>query len=145
MFNALNVMSMVTLQWIAHTGYHLQVHLHINTDQNLKIATAIDQPHATITKTGTDAVGLDHNPIIRDTTAKLTMIPTEAIPGHTTGTTDNIIGVVPDTNTQVLIHIILTVTLHTSDHLHIGALQHTPETTSDHALDQPTNQLRKAC
>ena len=40
-------------------------------------------------KTGTDAVGLDHNPIIADTTAKVTMPVTEAVPGHTTGTTDN--------------------------------------------------------
>ena len=71
------------------------------------------------------------------------MTPTEAIPGHTTGTTDDITGVVHDTHTQVLIHIILTVTLHTIDHLHIGALQLTPETTADHTLDQPTNQLRK--
>ena len=45
-------------------------------------------------KTGTDTVGLDHNPIIADTTEKVTMTPAEAIPGHTTGTTDNITGVV---------------------------------------------------
>ena len=68
--------------------------MHINTDQNLEIATTIDQPHTTIMKTGTDTVGLDHNPIITDTTAKVAMIPTEAIPGHTTGTTDDITGVV---------------------------------------------------
>ena len=95
-------------------------------------------------KTGTDAVGLDHNHIITDTTAKATMIPTEAIPSHITGTTDSITGVVHDAHTQVFIHIILTVTLHTTDHPHIGALQLTPETAADHVLDQPTNQLRKA-
>ena len=38
---------------------------------------------------------------------------------------------------------ILTMTLHTTDHLHTGAHQLTPETTVDHALDQPTNQLGK--
>ena len=90
-------------------------------------------------------VGLDHNPILTDTTAKVAMIPMEAIPGHTTGTTDDTIGVLYDPHTQVLIHIILTATLHTTDHLHIGALQLTPETTADHTLNQPTNQLRKAC
>ena len=75
--------------------------------------------HATITKTGIEAIGLHHNPIIADTTAKVTMIPTEAIPGHTTGTTDNIIGVLHDAHTQALIDIILTMTLHITDHIHI--------------------------
>ena len=79
-----------------------------------------------------------------DTTAKVTMIPTETIPGHTTGTIDNIIGVVHNTHIQVLIHTILTKTLHTADHLHIGALQLTPETEANHTLNLPTNQLRKA-
>ena len=96
-------------------------------------------------KTGTDTVGLDHNPIIADTIAKVAMTSTEAVPGNTTGTTDNITGVVHDAHTQVLIHIIHAVTLHTTDHLHIGALQLTPETTADHTLDQPTNWVRKAC
>ena len=81
-------------------------------------------------KTGTDGVGLDHNPIITDTTAKVAMIPTEAIPGHTTGTTDNIIGVVHDAHIQVLIHIIPTTALHTTDHFHIGAL---PANSRDHS------------
>ena len=73
------------------------------------------------------------------------MIPTEPIPGHTKGTTDDITGVVHNAHSQVLIHIILAMTLHTTDRLHIGALQLTPETTADHALDQSKNQLRKAC
>ena len=124
-------------------GYHLQVHLHVTTDPNLKIVTTIDHPHVTAMKTGTDAIGLDHNPIITDTTAKVAMAPTEAIPGHTTGTTDDITGVVHDAHTQVLIHIILTTTLNTADHLHIGTLQLTPETAVDHAINQPTNQLRR--
>ena len=94
-------------------------------------------------KTGTDTVGLDHTPTITDTTAKVIMIPTEAVPGHTTGTTDDSIGLVHDDQIQVLIHIFLTVTLHTADYLHIGALQLTPETAAEHTLDQTTNQLRK--
>ena len=40
-------------------------------------------------KTGTDAVGLDYNPILTDTTAKVTMTLTEAVPGHITGTTED--------------------------------------------------------
>ena len=96
-------------------------------------------------KTGTNAVGLNHNLIITDTTAKVSMIPTEAVPGHTTGTTDDIIEVVHDAHIQVLIHIILAATLHIADHLHIGALQLTPETAADHTLNQPTNLLRKPC
>ena len=79
----------------------------------------MDQPHASITKTGTDAVGLGHNLIIADTTANVAMTPTEAVPGHATGTTDNISGVVHDAHTQVLIHTILTTTPHTTDQLHI--------------------------
>ena len=71
------------------------------------------------------------------------MTPTEAIQGHTIGTTDDITGVIYDDHTQVLIHIILTMTLHTADHLHTGAHQLTQEIAADHTLDQPTGQLRK--
>ena len=85
-------------------------------------------------KTGTDAVGLDHNPIITYT-AKVAMIPTEAVICNITGSTDNITGVVHNTHTQGLIHIILTTTLHTADHLLIGALHLTPEATADHTLN----------
>ena len=72
------------------------------------------------------------------------MTPTEVIPGHTTRTTDDITGVVHNVCTQVLIHIAPTMTLHTADHPHTGALQLTPETTADHALNQLTDQLGKA-
>ena len=94
-------------------------------------------------KIGTDAVCLDHNPIIAYITAKVIMTPTEAILGHTTGMTDTITGVVHDTHTQTLIHIILTTTLHITDHLFSEALQFTTETTSDHAPNQPINPPRK--
>ena len=43
-------------------------------------------------KIGRDAVGLDHNPILTDITAKVTMTPTKAVPGHTTGIADVITG-----------------------------------------------------
>ena len=69
------------------------------------------------------------------------MIPTQAVPGDTTGTTDNITGVVHKAHTQVLMHSILAMTLPATDHLHIGALQLTPENAADHTLNQPTNLL----
>ena len=46
-------------------------------------------------KSDTDPVGLGHNPILTDTTAEVAMTPSEAIPGHTTGTADAITGVLP--------------------------------------------------
>ena len=93
-------------------------------------------------KTGIDAVGLGHSPIL---TAEVTMTPTEAIPAHTTGITDNITGVLHDAHTQVHIHIILTMTLHITDHLHTEALQLTLDIEADHTLNQPTNPPRKPC
>ena len=71
------------------------------------------------------------------------MTPTEAVPGHTTGITDDIAGVVHDTHTQPHTYIILAMTFHIADHLHIEAFQLTPEIAADHALDQPTNPPRK--
>ena len=53
------------------------------------------------------------------------MIPTEAIPGHIIETIDITIGITP-------VLIILTVTLHITDHLHTGAHQLTLRTTADH-------------
>ena len=63
------------------------------------------------------------------------MIPTEAIPDHTTGATDDIIAVVHDAYIQVLIHIILAMTLHTTDHLHTVDHKLTQEITADYTLD----------
>ena len=96
-----------------------------------------------MTKTATDVIGLDLNHILNDITAKVTITPTEAIPGHTTGIINEITGVVNDTHTQLLTHIVLAMTLHITDHLHIEALQLTPEITTDHTLNQPTNPPRK--
>ena len=73
------------------------------------------------------------------------MTPTEAVPGHIIGTTDDITGVVHTNHTQILIHTILTMTLHIEDHLHTGTHQPTQETATDHALDQPTTQLSQLC
>ena len=76
--------------------------MHDTTDQNLNIDTKVDQPHATVMKTGTDTVDPDHDHIIKDTTAKVTITPTEVIPGHTTGTTDDITRVIHDAILQYL-------------------------------------------
>ena len=73
------------------------------------------------------------------------MTPTEAIPGHTTGITDAITEAVHDAHTPPLTHIILTTTLHITDHLDIDALQLTPGITADHDLKQPTNPPRRPC
>ena len=69
----------------------------------------------------TDTVGLDHNPILADTTAKVTMTPTEAVPGHIMETTEDITGVVHANHAQTLIHTVLVATLHIEGHLHTGA------------------------
>ena len=96
-------------------------------------------------KTGTNTVDPDHNHIIEDTAAKVTITPTKAILGHTIGTGDDITGGIHDAHTQTLIYTILTMTLHIEGHLHTGAHHLTHEITADHALDQPTSQLRKPC
>ena len=91
-------------------------------------------------KSGTDAVGIGHNPILTDTTAEAAMTPTEAIPGQTTGTADAITGVLPGTPAQMPIHIALAMTPYIGDHPHTEALQLTLETAADHNLDQHINQ-----
>ena len=96
-------------------------------------------------KTGTDAADLGHNPTPTDIIGEATLTPTEAIPGHTTWRADASTGVLPNAHMPILIHIPLSMTPHTKDHLHIGALQLTVETTADHHLNQHTNQLRKPC
>ena len=106
-------------------------------DHSLNIDTSIDPPYAPVTKTHTNAVDPDHNHIIEDTAAKVTITPTEAILGHTIGTPDDITGVIHDAHTQTLIYTILTMTFYIEGHLHIGANQLTHEIRADHALNQP--------
>ena len=94
-------------------------------------------------KSGTDAVGLDHNLILTYARAEATMTPMEAIPGHTMETEDVITGVLPGDHAQINIHITLTITPHIGDHLHTEVLQLTLESTADHELDQHINQPRR--
>ena len=81
-----------------------------------------------ITMTDTDMVGPDHNPILINTSATVTMIPTEAAPGHTIGIADNITGILHDAHTQMLISTIL------EGHLLTEAHQLTHEIAADNVL-----------
>ena len=94
-------------------------------------------------ETGTNAADRDHNHIIKDTTAKVTIIPTKAVLGHTIGTADIITGIIHDTHTQMLISTILAMILHIEGHLQTEAHQLTHKITADHTLNQPTGQLRR--
>ena len=75
---------------------------HHHRSHRLNIDTPIDPPHATIMKTGTNAVDPDHNHIIKDNTTNITITPTEAVLGHSIGTVDDITGVLHDAHTQYL-------------------------------------------
>ena len=97
----------------------------------------------TARKADTDAVGLDHNPILAGTTAEATVTPTETVPGHATETADAITGVLPSAHTPVSIHIAFTMTPHIRDHLCTETLQLTLETAADHDLNQHINQPRR--
>ena len=88
---------------IAHTGYHLDVHLHVTTDHNLNIHTSIGQLHVTVKMRDAEAVGLDHNCNLADTKARVAIIPAEAALGHTILIADNITGVLHNAYTQTLI------------------------------------------
>ena len=55
------------------------IHLHTITDKNPIPDTAPDQLFTTITRTGTGTADQGHSLIPIDTTATVTMIPTEAI------------------------------------------------------------------
>ena len=83
-------------------------------------------------RTGTDTADQGHSPIPADIAVTVTMIPTEAIPGHIIETIDVTTGVVHDALTPVLI--IPTITLHIADHLHTGTHQLTFRTRADHDL-----------
>ena len=82
-------------------------------------------------------------PIHIDTTATVTMIPTETTPGHIMDTIDIIIAILHDALTPVLI--IPAVTPHIADCLHTRAHQLTLGTTASHDPIQHTNQVRKPC
>ena len=94
-------------------------------------------------KSGTDAVDPVQNPILKDTTVEATMTPTETIPGHTTGTAEDITGVLPISHAQMPINITLAMTPHIGDHYHTEVLQLTLETAADHNLNKHIKQPRR--
>ena len=129
--------------WIVHTEYHPQVHLHIIIDYNPGIDITTAQPHATIPQIGTEEVDLDYNHTTKDTTAKVTINPSEHVLGHTTETTGDITGVVHADSLQTLHHTAHTVTSHIKDTPLTEAHQPIHEIAADHTLGQPIEQLRK--
>ena len=78
-------MSMVTLSWIAHTGYLLQEPQQNNTNPDLVEVAPPDKVQDTTMKTGTGEVVPGHNIIFTDITAHVIMTRTEAAPGHDIG------------------------------------------------------------
>ena len=142
MYAVSSVMNTDTLLWIVHTEYHPQVHLHVITDHNPGIDIITAQPHTTISQIGTEAVDLNHNHATNDTTAKVTITPSEHALGHTTETTGDLTVVHAD-SIQTLIHTALAMTPHIKDPPLIEAHQPIHEIAADHTLSQPIGQLRK--
>ena len=142
---------MVTLSWIAHTGYLLWEPQQNITNANLTEAVMPDQVQSTTMKTGTGKVIPDHNLIFTDITARVITIHSEATPCHDIGIIAATPGVAHDAHAP---HIEITtinsaMTHHTdliADHPHIEVLQlTTPEIIVDHIHVHPTNLQGKIC
>ena len=95
----------------------------------------------TINRTGTYTADQGHSPILVDTAATVTVIPTEAIPGHIIETVNTIKEVPHDALTPVLI--VPTMTPHIADCPHTGVHHLTFRTIAGHTPDQHTSQVRK--
>ena len=136
---------MVTLSWIAHTGYLLQKAQEIITNPNLLEATMPDQVHDTTMKTGTGKVNPDHNLIFTDIAAQVIMIHTETAQGHdikiitaSTGAAHN--NHTPYIEVTAINPAMTHHTDHIADHPHIEVSQLTnPEIAVDHTYEHPTN------
>ena len=92
----LNVMTMVTLSWIANIGFFLQEPQQSVTNQSSTKVTTPDQvPDITMrTGTGKAIQGLSHN--FTDIIAQVIMIPIEAVLDHNIGIISIITGVAHD-------------------------------------------------
>ena len=138
-------MNMVTLSWIAYTGYLLEDLQQIITNPNLPEATMSDQVHDTTVKTETGKVNPDHNLLSADFTARVIAIYTEITQGHNTRINTATTGAAHNAHTAPIeVTVIdLAVTYHTNliaDHPHIEILQlTTPEIAVDHTHEHPTN------
>ena len=98
-------------------------------------------------QTGITTVDPDHTIILANLEANIIMTCTEATLGHTTRKAKDATGVTHDALIlpTLLTNTILATTHHTADHLHTEALQHTPGTAVDHALNQPTDLPERIC
>ena len=143
-------MSMVTLSWTAHTGYHLWEPQQNITNPDLTDDDPVDQVQDTNVKARTGKVVPHHNLIFTDITVQVIMTHTEATPGHDIGIITATPGVAHNTNIP---HIEITVinpttTHHTNliaDHPHIEVPQlTTPEIIGDHIHLHPTNPIDTA-
>ena len=120
-----------------------QVHLHVNTDQNLKIDIRNRSTSCHHHENITDAVGLDHSPIITRYHSKSCQNSYKSHSRlHHRDTRQH--------HRSSSWHPHLSIYTHHSQHStphcrssHIGAFQLTPETAADHTLNQSTNLLRK--
>ena len=101
------------------------------------------QPHTTVLQIGTEAADLDHNHTTEDTTAKVTINPSEHVLGYTRETTGDISGVVHADSIQTLIHTALNMTPCTKAPPLIEVHQAIHDITADHTLSLPIGQLRK--
>ena len=137
-------MSMVTLSWIAHTGYLLWEPQQNITNPDLTEAAPPDQVKDTTMKTGTGKIVPGHNLILTDITAQVIMTHTEATPGHDIGIIAATPGVANDTHApHTEIKAIDPAMTHhtnpTTDHPHIVLQLTTPEIIVDHIHIHPTN------
>ena len=144
-------MSMVTLSWIAHTGYLLQEPQQNVTNPDITEATLPDQAQDITMKTGTGKVIPGHNIIFTDITAQVIMSHTEVTPGHDIRIISAIPGVAHNAHTPhtEITAIDPTTTHHIdppTDHPHIEVPQlTTPETIVDHIHVHPTNPQGEIC
>ena len=128
---------MVIWQQTAQTRYHHQASLHIIKDITLTQGITLDPPLDIITETKTGITGPDQSHIPADIEVTVVITCTEATPDHVT---DALTGALHITITQALI--VVTVTQHTGNHLHIEAPPLILEITADPEHVPHTNQVR---
>ena len=144
-------MSMVTLSWIAHTGYLLQEPQQNITNPDLMIAALVDQVQDTTMKTGSGGVVPDHSLIFTDIVAQVIMTHTEVTPGHNIGIIAATPGLAHNTHVpHIEITVIDPAMIHHTNliayHPHIEVPELTiPKNIADHVHVPPTNHQGEFC
>ena len=147
----LNVMSIVTLQWIVHTAYLLQEPQQCTAKPNCTKVTTPGQAPDTTMKTGTEEVIPHQNHIFPDTTAQVVMTHIEAIQGHNIEIIATTPGVAHDAQVpHTWVIAINPATTHhinpTTDHPCTKVPHHTtPEFKVNHIHIHPTKPQDKIC